>query len=131
MGGAAHVLVVDDDEDIRELLRQVLAEEGYRVSVAARADAGEVARLRPDLLLLDHLIHGEPVGWAVAGALRADPATAGLPVILCTAAAPEVRGAGDRLRDLDLGVVLKPFDLGELLAGVRDRLGNRFLASCA
>ena len=50
-----HILVVDDEADIRGLLKEILSEEGYEVEVAANADAGRASRARqtPDLVLLD------------------------------------------------------------------------------
>ena len=57
---AARILVVDDEADIRSLLREILSEEGYEVEVAADAGQARTARVRqaPDLVLLDlSLIH--------------------------------------------------------------------------
>ena len=123
MGAAArHILVVDDDPDIRDLLHEVLADEGYRVSTAEGAEVAEVARLGPDLVVLDLVIGGRLTGLVAVEALRADPSTADIPVLLCTAAVREVEAAADRLAELDVGVVLKPFDLDGLLAAVRGRL---------
>src|ERR1700733_11027616 len=52
---AAHILVVDDESDIRSLLKEILSEEGYEVDVAANAVQARASRLRqtPDLVLLD------------------------------------------------------------------------------
>src|SRR5215510_7589359 len=52
---AAHILVVDDEADIRSLLREILSEEGYDVDVAADAEQARASRARhnPDLVLLD------------------------------------------------------------------------------
>ena len=52
---AAHILVVDDEADIRSLLKEILSEEGYEVEVAANAEQARAARARqtPDLVLLD------------------------------------------------------------------------------
>jgi CheY-like chemotaxis protein len=107
------VLLVDDDIDYHETLAWLLAEEGYRVTSAFDGDealellAGD---LRPDVIILDMMM---PVmdGATTLAAVRADPATAGIPVILSTASMVHdepVEGATALLR--------KPFEVGDLLA---------------
>ena len=78
----AHVLVVDDEPDIRDLLRDVLEDEGYRVTVAADAAAAREARQRekPDLVLLDIWMPGED-GLALLRAW-AQPPGLDLPVVM-------------------------------------------------
>lgn len=107
-----HLLVVDDDRRIRELLSRHLGEkEGFRVTTAA--DAAEArARLRGlvfDLLIVDINMPGED-GLALTESLRAG---FGVPILLLTA-----RGeAADRVRGLELGAddyLVKPFELREL-----------------
>jgi hypothetical protein len=82
---AGTVLVIDDDATARQLIRRVLAREGFRVEEAATGEAGlERARqLRPDAVTLDVLMPGMD-GWAVLTALKADPELAGIPVVMLT-----------------------------------------------
>ncbi|HSG48125.1 MAG TPA: response regulator [Longimicrobiales bacterium] len=77
------VLVVDDDEDARELVRRYLEREGYRVATAPDGDtATRMAReLVPAAITLDVLMPGMD-GWSVLAALKAQDATAGIPVIM-------------------------------------------------
>jgi CheY-like chemotaxis protein len=105
------VLVVDDDPAARDLLTTNLGREGYRTVQARGGDeALELARkLRPDAITLDVLMPKKD-GWAVLGALKADPDLCDIPVIMVTVA-PD-RGIG-----LSLGaaeVMTKPVDRGEL-----------------
>jgi CheY-like chemotaxis protein len=109
---APKILVVDDDHDIRELIAEVLALDGYRVSTAPNGKVAlEQAHVnRPDLIVLDLMM---PVmcGWEFMEAQRGDPELAHVPVIVVTAALDcEVEGAAALLR--------KPFDLDTLLATV-------------
>ena len=116
---ASRVLVVEDEPDIRELLAFHLERGGYQVT---RATTGPEAlrQLRaapPDLVILD-LMLPELDGLEVCRRLRADPATATLPVIMLTAKGDEV----DRVVGLELGAddyVVKPFSPKEMLARVR------------
>jgi CheY-like chemotaxis protein len=116
----AHVLVADDAPEIRALLREVLEEEGgYRVTLFdAPPEPAEVARLAPDLVVLDHRFGGQGAGAPLRERLGRDPATAAVPVLLCTAD----HDIGRRLAAAGAPVVLRPFDLDEFLAAVERAL---------
>jgi CheY-like chemotaxis protein len=110
------VLVVDDDAATRDLLQRHLATEGVRVVGAAGGEEGlRLARqLRPALITLDVLMPGMD-GWAVLGALKGDPATADIPVVVLTL-----------LDDNELGYALgaadyltKPIDRERLVSALR------------
>lgn len=114
------VLVVDDVPDIRFLVCQVLSLAGYDVE---EAGSGPEALRRlaepnpPDLVILDVQMP-DMDGWEALAALRAAPATADLPVILCTVKV----GAPDTIRAWELGCdgyVTKPFRTAALVAEVR------------
>jgi signal transduction histidine kinase/CheY-like chemotaxis protein len=85
--GAARavLLVVDDDESSRDLLRRMLEKEGFNVLLAGNGpDALHAAREHhPDLITLDVMMPSMD-GWAVLSALKEDPATAGIPVVMLT-----------------------------------------------
>ena len=120
MPDAHRILVVEDDEGIREGLRDALESEGYVVLAAADGDEGLRLGLRddPDLILLDLMLPGLD-GFEVLERLRRDHVAT--PVLVVTARGLE----DDRVRGLDLGAddyVVKPFALDELLARVRARL---------
>jgi len=125
------VLVVDDDTDIRELITWKLSQAGYGTMAEADGAAGLAAAsgassaawgVRPDLVLLDWAMP-RMSGIEVCRALRDDPATAGIPVILLTAKAQESQvelgfaaGADD--------YIVKPFSPRELLRRVDAILGR-------
>jgi signal transduction histidine kinase/CheY-like chemotaxis protein/HAMP domain-containing protein len=120
-GPVVTVLVVDDDPAARDLLTTNLGREGYRTLQARSGDeALELARkLRPDAITLDVLMPKKD-GWAVLGALKADPDLCDIPVIMVTVA-PD-RGIG-----LSLGaaeVMTKPVDRGELTSLLRQLLSR-------
>src|SRR5262249_52064205 len=113
------ILVVEDENDIRELVRFHLEQEGYAVR---EADTGEralqqIGAERPALVVLDLMLPGTD-GLEVCRRLRAGEATRALPVIMLTAKAAQV----DRVLGLELGAddyITKPFSPRELVARVR------------
>jgi two-component system OmpR family response regulator len=119
MERADHVLVVDDDAEIRKLLGEYLERNGFRVSLAT--DGAEMRRAldrsRPDLVVLDLMLPGES-GLTLCRDLRVESS---LPVIMLTARAEEV----DRIVGLEMGAddyLAKPFSPRELLARIRSIL---------
>jgi DNA-binding response OmpR family regulator len=114
-----HVLVAEDDKDIGELIARHVQRNGWSVRlVAAGPDALAHAKDHSvDLLILDVMLPGLS-GLDVCRALRADPKTAAIPIIMVTAKAEE----SDRISGLELGAddyVTKPFSPNELMARVR------------
>ena len=117
------VLVVDDADDDRLLVGEVLEEAGYRASLATTAiGLDAVKRHAPDLVLLDPTTGRRERGWRLLRRLRADPATATLPVVVCTGAVQEVREEGALLAKPRTGLVLKPFDVDALVGEVASQL---------
>jgi signal transduction histidine kinase/CheY-like chemotaxis protein len=83
--GASTILVIDDDPTVQDLMNRYLTKEGFNVLVASGGKEGlEIARTaKPDLITLDVLM-AEMDGWAVLSALKADPATEDIPVVVLT-----------------------------------------------
>ncbi len=109
--GRPHVLVVDDDEGIRRLLRDIFQTEGYRVSEATSGEAAVhlASNERPDLITLDVLMPGMS-GIDTAIALRTSASTATVPLVFISVL--------DRIPGPSLGVeahVTKPIDTDQLL----------------
>jgi len=119
MTAQEHVLIVDDDAEIRNLLREYLHENGYRVTVAADGKGLWTAMktAQPDLIILDLMLPGDD-GISLCRALRA---RSDVPIIMLTARG----GDADRIVGLELGAddyVPKPFNPRELLARVKSVL---------
>ena len=113
------VLIADDDHDILRLVERRLSRRGYEVVTAANGQEAldSVAREPPDAVVLDWLMP-QVTGSEVCKLIKADPATAGIPVILLTARATE----GDIEEGLASGAdayLTKPFDIYELDAIIR------------
>lgn len=114
---APHILVVDDDRRLRDLLARFLGDNGYRVTTAANAAEADqrLARLVFDAIVLDIMMPGEN-GFDFARRFRVDSA---VPILMLTARAD----GKDRINGLEIGVddyLSKPFEPRELLL----RLGN-------
>jgi PAS domain S-box-containing protein len=118
---AGAILVIDDDARSRELLQRILGGAGLRVVVAADGAAGlELARgIEPSVITLDVMMPGMD-GWAVLEALKADPATAAIPVIMVSVL--DERQLGFALGAADY--VTKPVDRQRLLAVIETRAGD-------
>lgn len=114
-----HILVVDDEAAIRDMIRFTLERSDFRASEAEDVQSARlaIASDRPDLILLDWMLPGVS-GAEFARELRRDDLTRDLPIIMVTARVEE----DDRVRGLNLGCddyVVKPFSSSELVARVR------------
>ena len=118
------VLVVDDDPDIRELITWKLSQAGYTTLAAADGEAGLTAAIAgdnegrvPDLILVDWMMP-KMTGIEVCRALRDNPVTARIPIILLTAKAQEAeveRGFAAGVDDY----IVKPFSPREMLGRIQ------------
>ena len=122
----ARILIADDYEDNRELLRLLLmsASAGYQV-IEARSgqECIELARTYlPDLIMLDLSMPGFD-GWQTLSALKADPNTSSIPCVASTAHSESQRARA--MQSGFSGYVVKPFQTAELLALVRELLTVR------
>jgi len=116
MQPAAHILIVDDHREMRELVSRALAKDGFRVSTAAdgRTMRKVLADSRIDLILLDLMLPGED-GLSLCKSLRAE---SDIPIIMLTAKGDEI----DRVVGLELGAddyLPKPFGSRELIARIK------------
>jgi len=118
MGKDIRILVVDDEETLCEALRFSLEAEGYKVDVAYSAEEALTLNLASyDLFLLD-IMMGNISGTQLARMIRAGKATAGTPIIFCTAKDSEE----DMIGGLDLGAddyIVKPYSLKNVSARIR------------
>jgi two-component system OmpR family response regulator len=117
-----HILVVDDEEDVREVIEEYLSREGYRVSTAPNGEAMRsiLSQSPVDLIVLDLILPGED-GLALARALRAEQDVG---IIILSGRGDTV----DRIVGLEMGsddYLPKPFEMRELSARVKSILRRR------
>ncbi len=127
MRHSAVVLVVDDEEVNRKLLRELLTSRGYRVEVAADGEEaiGKVRESRPDLILLDVMMPRVD-GLQACRVLKQNEETRLIPIVLLTA----LSALEDRVAGIDAGAdefLSKPFNAIELLARVRSLIRVKHL----
>jgi two-component system cell cycle response regulator DivK len=120
-----HILVVEDQEDNRQILRDLLSNAGYEMTEAVDGQEAlaEVAKQRPDLILMDIQL---PVmdGYEATRRIRTSPDLKSVPIIAVTSYAL----AGDEGKALAAGCdayVTKPFSPRQLLAKIREYLPDR------
>jgi DNA-binding response OmpR family regulator len=123
---AKRIMVVNDTQEILDLFRLILEEEGYEAIPYSYAiqDMLEVERVQPDLMIIDLVFGREKVGWQMLQKLKMLRSTASIPVIVCTAATKEVYDMEGYLRSKSVTVVLKPFDVDDMLAAVKEALDS-------
>jgi len=120
-----NILLVEDDDDISELVRYNLEKEGYHVTAAANGEEGLKAAQadRFNVLLLDLMLPGID-GLSICRALKSDPKTSKLPIIMLTAKGEEA----DIVAGLELGAddyITKPFSPRVLVARLRALLRRK------
>ncbi len=113
-----HILIIDDDPAILELMSLILEGEGnYRVTTAEIVfeDVAAIERLQPDLILLDFLTQGRQTGWTLLQKMKLHRSTKDIPVVICTAALQDVKDQETILTQKGIPVLFKPFDVDDLL----------------
>jgi DNA-binding response OmpR family regulator len=118
-GAGRHVLLIEDEANIAEAIRFILMRDGWTVSLLADGVGAtdRVRAMQPDLVILDLMLPGAS-GLDILGALRADPATAAMPVLMLTARG-QTRDREAAARAGASGFMAKPFSNAEMLAQVR------------
>ena len=122
--GERTILLVDDDQTLRELLADALEIEGFVVRQAGNGEEGVAAALagRPDLVISD-IVMPEMSGWELCQTLRTLPSTKAVPFLFLSS----LEQVPDRMRGLRLGAddyLTKPFHLPEILAKVQQLIGR-------
>jgi GAF domain-containing protein/CheY-like chemotaxis protein/HAMP domain-containing protein len=119
---ASAVLVIDDDETVRDLMERFLVKEGFSVVTAANGIEGlkRARETRPAAITLDVMMP-DLDGWTVLAALKGDPALADIPVILVTIVDEKARGFALGATDY----MVKPIDRERLASVLRALCGDR------
>lgn len=118
------IVVVDDDQQLADLMREFLSDEGYAVEVCSQGDQAFsfIRGLVPDLIILDVRM-AEIGGLGVLYLLSTDPQTRQIPVLMCTAvSAGEMEPWQEVLDQKGVPILYKPFELAQLVAQVEAML---------
>jgi len=118
------ILIVDDEPNIVLSLEFLMKKAGFEVAVAVDGEdaLAQVKRLNPDLVLLDVMMPKKS-GYEVCEALRADPARAGMKIVMLTAKGRETEVAKGMALGAD-AYVTKPFSTRDLVIQVTELLGT-------
>ncbi len=119
------ITVIEDNEDVRNNVREILEAEGYEVSLAENGEIGveTIRRTQPHLVLCD-IMMPEMDGYEVLEAMRKNPAIAATPFVFLTAKTSK----DDLSKGMELGAddyIMKPFTIDELVSRVKMRLERR------
>jgi CheY-like chemotaxis protein len=119
------IAVVNDDTAFLGLMEELLSEEGYNTLIVKSSDSAyeTIKKKEPALVVLDIRMQSAEAGFLVLDLIRLDPATAHIPVIICSAATAFVRDNEAHFRAMGCDILPKPFHLDELLAKVYAFLG--------
>src|SRR5215213_3081386 len=125
-GRQPHILIINDTQEILDLMAELLADDGYRVTTSlALLDMSKVKTLAPDIIVQDLLFEGtQELGWKFLTLVRLDPVLARIPLVLCTAAVRTINDPemAEQLDRLGVRVVLKPFLIEDLLSAISGAL---------
>lgn len=123
------ILVIDDSPEYLGFMETLLDSEGYAVTVAGSADEAreQLAMQRPDLIVSDVRLPGV-APFSTLDLIAADDKLRAVPVLFCTGAVREVEEASARLAEYGAEVLLKPFDIDDLLARLVRLLPHRHLS---
>lgn len=125
---APHVLLIDENQEILDLLRELFEDDGYRVSVSRETtDLPWLRGLLPEIIVDEMLVGGRPeAGWQFLTLTQRDPDHAHVSLVLCTTAAATVRepAVAEHLDHLGVRVLCQPFLIGDLLEMVATTLAT-------
>lgn len=121
-----HILVINDTQEILDLFRMILEEEGYRVTTLGFAveDMRKILDAEADLVILDLVFDREYVGWQTLQKMKMHRETEKIPVLVSTAEIRKAQEIQGYLAEKGVGLLLKPFDIDELIGQVKRLLGG-------
>jgi DNA-binding response OmpR family regulator len=120
LGYGKTIVIVNDSPELLELAELLLRDEDFDVKVALLG-TGALDLIRttmPDLVILDVRLP-DISGWDILQALKLDPTTSAVPVLVCSAAVQELRSLEAQLARMGVDVLIKPFAIDSLLDKVR------------
>lgn len=115
-----HVVVINHSHQLLELYTDLLGDEGYEVftQTVFQPDLDRISGLTPICIIIDYFIRGDIAERSVLENLLTDDRTRTIPVIVCTGAVHEIEEMRERLEARSVAIVIKPFEIDELLASV-------------
>jgi CheY-like chemotaxis protein len=125
-----HIFVINDDPVLLSVFRELLEDEGYKTTldtfglVSVDEQFQRILAARPDVIVLDFVIGGEMIGWQFLQMLKMRRETVKVPIVVCTAAVTIVRELQAHLAVMCIGVVLKPFDIDQLVSEIKKALDS-------
>lgn len=122
------IAVVNDDTMFLDLMRDLLTDNEYRVSIhrGAMESYGLLKAECPDLIVLDIRMETPEAGWQLLEMLQLDPTTVRIPVLVCSADAIFLRAKAAHLRAQGCDILEKPFDLTMLLEKIAAGLAGEW-----
>ncbi|MGE3270906.1 MAG: two-component system response regulator [Chloroflexota bacterium] len=126
IGAGKSIIVINDSPELLELAEMLLRDEDFDVKVALMGNGAlELIRSsRPDAVILDVRLP-DISGWDVLQALKLDPVTAAIPVLVCTAAMQEVKTLESQLMAMGVDILMKPFAIDALIRKVRQMMNRQ------
>ena len=124
-------LVVNDTQEILDLFRDILSEEGFDVVLHSYApkELETVLEIDPNVVILDFLIGDEAQGWQFLQKMKMHRQTENIPCVVCTGAVNLVKELEGHLAIKNVGIVIKPFDIDDLMATLRMTMGSELTIS--
>lgn len=119
-----HIFVINDVDAVLDVMRDLLQDEGYNVSLDNFSDRDlsqtvqRVSEAGPDAIILDLMVGDEAMGWQLLQLFKLNRDLVDIPVIVCTASIQKARELGAHLQSLNVAVVYKPFDIDVILEAV-------------
>jgi DNA-binding NtrC family response regulator len=112
-----HIVVVNDQPEFLELMRDFLEMEGYDVLTIAKHQGAfeQIKRAKPHMVICDLVFGKEVAGWALIDMLYFDPETRAVPLVICSAAVHQIREAQSSLSSKGIKWLEKPVAFEELL----------------
>ena len=120
------IAVIDDDLPFRQMLDEVLTDEGYRTFLwpSGKDVHLMIQQVNPDLIILDMWLEYARAGEQVLGLLELDPRTRQIPVIICSGNMPLLQSRNQEFRQKGYRLLEKPFDMDDLLAQITAVVGK-------
>ncbi|WP_295771339.1 response regulator [uncultured Mucilaginibacter sp.] len=121
-----HILIIEDDADIKDILTAILSEEGYQITAILEANdiIKTVLEIKPDMIITDYILHGIN-GGEYCSQIKNHPETSHLPVIILSGYGKVLESLGHYGADM---IINKPFENEELCNNVASLLHGQSAA---